>query len=293
MFMSAGILLAVVFSVFFVLCIVVGCISYWAQFGILISPESVTPKFDKLNPINGLKQLFSKKKLIELLMSVAKASIIGLIIYLLVKSELPTIISLSGGEPKDVFFGFFEMVKSVFHVILVLCLILAVIDFGMQKYFHIKGLMMDKEEIKREYKESEGDPLIKGKRKQLAMQWAMSGPAAKTKDANAVVVNPTHFAVALLYDPEVAGVPIVLTKGKDEVAHTIIKSAKDAGIPVIRHVWLARTLYATCRDDTVVPRSSYEAVAYVFAVVNELIEMNATDREIELEAHGDPPEAYQ
>ncbi|HEV7866714.1 MAG TPA: EscU/YscU/HrcU family type III secretion system export apparatus switch protein, partial [Chthoniobacteraceae bacterium] len=82
-------------------------------------------------------------------------------------------------------------------------------------------------------------------------------------------------------------------KGKDEVAHTIIKSAKDAGIPVIRHVWLARTLYATCRDDTVVPRSSYEAVAYVFAVVNELIEMNATDREIELEAHGDPPEAYQ
>jgi type III secretion protein U len=293
MFISAGTLLAIVFSIFFIVCTVVGVVAFWAQFGILISPDAVTPKFDKLNPINGLKQLFSKKKLIELLMSSAKASVIGLIIYLLVRSELPGIISLSGGEPKDIFNGFIEMVKSVFHVILVLCIILAVIDFAMQKYFHIKGLMMDKEEIKREYKETEGDPLIKGKRKQLAMQWAMSGPAAKTKDANAVVVNPTHFAVALLYDPEEAAVPIVLTKGKDEVAHSIIKSAKDAGIPVIRHVWLARTLYATCKDDTVVPRSSYEAVAYVYAVVNELVAMNMTDREIELEALGEPPESYQ
>jgi type III secretion protein U len=96
----------------------------------------------------------------------------------------------------------------------------------------------------------------------------------------------------MLYDPETAAVPIVLTKGKDEVAQAIIQSAKESGIPVIRHVWLARTLYATCRPDTVVPRSSYEAVAYVYAVVNELVAMKATDREVELETLGEPPEAY-
>jgi type III secretion protein U len=291
-FTSAGLLSALVFAVFFVVCSVVGVVAFWGQFGVLIAPEAITPKFDKLNPVNGLKQLFSKKKLIELLMSTGKASIIGWIIFILVRDELPNIISLSGGEPKDIFNAFIELVRSVFHVIVVLCLCLGLIDFGIQKYFHMKELMMDKEEVKREYKEMEGDPMIKGKRKQLAHEWANSAPAAKTKDANAVVVNPTHFAVAMLYDPETAAVPIVLTKGKDEVAQAIIQSAKESGIPVIRHVWLARTLYATCRPDTVVPRSSYEAVAYVYAVVNELVAMKATDREVELETLGEPPEAY-
>jgi type III secretion protein U len=292
-FISATIVIAVVFALYFVVCSVVGVAAFWGQFGVLIAPEAITPKFDKLNPVNGLKQLISKKKLVELLMSIFKGAIIGWIVYILVRDELPNIVLLSGGEPKDIFNGFIELVRSVFHVIVVVCLCLGAIDFGLQKYFHMKELMMDKEEVKREYKEMEGDPLIKGKRKQLAHEWANQAPAAKTKDANAVVVNPTHFAVAMLYDPEEAAVPIVLTKGKDEVAQAIIRSARESGIPVIRHVWLARTLYATCRPDTVVPKSSYEAVAYVYAVVNELVAMNATDREVELESLGEPPEAYR
>jgi type III secretion protein U len=133
--------------------------------------------------------------------------------------------------------------------------------------------------------------MIKQKRKQLAHEWANSAPVAKTQDANALVVNPTHFAVAMLYDPKEAAVPIVLAKGKDELARAMIQRAKECGIPVIRHVWLARTLYATCRPDTFVPKSSYEAVAYVYAVVNELVAMNETHREVELESRGEPPEA--
>ena len=143
------------------------------------------------------------------------------------------------------------------------------------------------DEIKREYKESEGDPMVKGTRKQLAREWANEQPAARTESANAVVVNPTHFAVALLYDPEAAPVPLVLAKGKDEIAHAMIARAHQLGIPVLRHVWLARTLYATGRPDTVIPKASYEAVAHVYAVIQEMIESDQHVPLTELETCGE------
>ena len=147
------------------------------------------------------------------------------------------------------------------------------------------------DEIKREYKESEGDPIVKGTRKQLARQWANEGPAARTEDANAVVVNPTHFAVALLYDAETSPVPMVLAKGKDEVAQAMIARAQECGIPVIRHVWLARTLYATAKPDTVIPKTSYEAVAHVYAVIQEMIDSGNFVPVTELETRGEGPDS--
>jgi len=286
---SAGLLLLVVFCCFFVVCIVVGVTAHWGQFGILIATESITPKFDKLNPVNGAKQLFSKKKLIELLVTVGKALLIGWIVYNLIRSHLPEIIALAGGTPEGAFDAFVGVLRSMFHVIVVACLCLGMMDFAVQKYFHKKDLMMDKEEIKRENKESEGDPMIKGKRKQLARQWASEAPAAKTEGANAVVVNPTHFAVAMFYDPQEAMVPLVLARGKDEVAQAMIQRARERGIPVIRHVWLARTLYATCQDDMVVPKASYEAVAQVYAVVHQLAASGQVGMEVELESLGVQP----
>ncbi|MTV41990.1 type III secretion system export apparatus subunit SctU [Duganella radicis] len=290
---GAGLLLLIVFGVFFVVCIPVGIISHWGQFGILIAPEAATMKFDKLNPMNGIKGIFSKKKLFEVLISVAKAALVGWLVYVLVYADLPAIIGLSGGAPRDAYFGFIEMLRAVFHVVLVICLVTSVVDLGVQKFFHKKELMMDKEEIKREYKESEGDPMVKGQRKQLARQWANEAPAAKTQQANAVVVNPTHFAVAMFYDPAEAMVPVVLAKGKDDIAQAMIRRAREFNIPVIRHVWLARTLYATCREDSVIPKASYEAVAQVYAVVNELVAMQDQGREVELESLGEPPAAYR
>jgi len=294
MLMSAGMLLLAVFGTFFILCIVVGVAAHWGQFGVLIASESVTPNIDKLNPVNGFKQLFSKKKLMELLLTVGKAVLIGWIIFLLVRTQLPNIVQLSGGAPKDIYAGFITILRTIFHVIIVVCLCIAVLDFAVQKHAHTKSLMMDMEEIKREHKESEGDPMVKGQRKQLARELAMSGPAAKTENANAVVVNPTHFAVAMRYDPEGdAPVPVVVAKGKDDIAQGMIRRARECGIPVIRHVWLARTLYATCRDDMVVPKSSYEAVAHVYAVVHELYAADKTGMSVELENYGDPPESYR
>lgn len=287
--MSALLLLAVVFFACFILCPVVAVAAHWGQFGMLVATEALEPKFDKLNPVNGLKQMVSKKKLVELLITVAKASLIAFLVYSLVRGQLANIVALAGGEPKDVWEAFIGILRSIFHVIVVVCLVLGAIDFTVQKYFHKKELMMDQEEIKREHKESEGDPMIKGQRKRLARQWANESPAAKTEDANAVVVNPTHFAVAMFYDADEAMVPLVLAKGRDEVAQSMIKRAHERGIPVIRHVWLARTLYATCRDDMPVPRSTYQAVAQVYAVVHELVASGDVQREVELEAFGDRP----
>lgn len=288
---AAGTLLFLAFGVCFVVCIVMAMAAYWGQFGVLVAPEAVTPKLDKLDPVNGLKQLFTKKKLGELLMSLLKTVLVALIAFILIRDQLGTILQFAGGTPKDIYLGFFTLVKSFFHIVIGVFLVIAIIDFAMQKYFHIKSLNMDKEEIKREYRESEGDPMIKRTRKDLAKQLAMEGPTSSTQQANAVVVNPTHFAVAMLFD-HTTPVPVVLAKGKDEIAQAMITRAKECGIPVIRHVWLARTLYATCRANTVVPKSSYEAVAHVYAVVSELVSNSQTDRVVELENYGDPPSAY-
>jgi len=291
--MSAFTFLAIVFFVVFIICPVAAVVGHWGQFGILVATEALQPKLDKLNPINGLKQIFSKKKLIELFITVGKAALIAFMMYGAIHGQLGNILTLAGGEPKDSYEAFMSLLRNIFHLIIVVCLVLGVIDFTVQKYFHKKDLMMDHEEIKREFKESEGDPMVKGQRKQLARQWANEAPAAKTEKANALVVNPTHFAVAMFYDAEDALVPVVLAKGKDEVAQAMIRRAHECGIPVIRHVWLARTLYATCRDEMVVPRSSYQAVAQVYAVVHELVASGDVQREVELESFGDPPKPEQ
>ncbi|MET3432012.1 type III secretion protein U [Herbaspirillum seropedicae] len=287
---AALIFLAVAFFAVLVICPLAAVVGHWGQFGMLIATEALEPKLDKLNPVNGIKQIFSKKKLVELFITVGKAALIAGMMYSAIHSQLGAIFTLAGGEPKDVYEAFVTLLRNIFHLIIVVCLVLGVIDYAVQKYFHKKDLMMDQEEIKREFKESEGDPMVKGQRKQLARQWANEAPAAKTEKANAVVVNPTHFAVAMFYDADEAMVPVVLAKGRDEIAQAMIARAHACGIPVIRHVWLARTLYATCQDDMPVPRSSYQAVAQVYAVVHELVASGEVQREVELEALGEPPE---
>ncbi|MCH8621959.1 type III secretion system export apparatus subunit SctU [Undibacterium sp. TS12] len=283
-------LLFLIFFVFFLVCTVIGMFAYWGQIGVLCASEVLSPKFEKIDPVNGMKQLFSKKKLMELVLSLIKAGLIGLLAYSQIRQNLPDIVQLSAGNPLHIYFGFFSLVRSTFHVLVVLFLMIGLLDFAMQKYLHVESLKMDMEEIKREYKESEGDPLVKGMRKQLARQWASEAPVSKTSEANAVVVNPTHFAIAILFD-ESTPVPKVLAKGKDEVARAMIARAHECGIPVIRHVWLARTLYCACKMNSLVPRSSYEAVAMVYAAIREL--MHDKNAVLELESLGQASAQYQ
>ncbi|MFT5532177.1 MAG: type III secretion protein U [Burkholderiaceae bacterium] len=285
----AGKLLLVIFGAIGITCTVVAILAFWGQFGVLLSAKALEPKLDKLNPVQGMIQLFSKKKLVELFASLGKAILIGYVMYLVILDQLPTILKLSGGTPHDVYYGFVELLLSIFKIAVGICFSFALVDLVSQRFFHTKSLMMSMDEIKREYKESEGDPLVKGTRKQLAQEWANEDPAARTEGANAVVVNPTHFAVALFYDFDAPSVPMVLAKGKDETAQMMIARAHECKIPVIRHVWLARTLYATAKPDSPIPKASYDSVAHVYALIQEMRDSGEFKPLTELEMYGDPP----
>ena len=148
--------------------------------------------------------------------------------------------------------------------------VIALADFGYQRFAYKKDLMMSKDEVKREYKESEGDPHIKGHRKHLHQELMMSGMVEKTRKASVVVTNPTHFAVALYYDDDKTPLPIVLAKGADLIAKRMIEIAREEGIPVMQNIPLARALYANAQLDQYIPSDLLEPVAEVLRVVRQV-----------------------
>ncbi|MFC3469340.1 type III secretion system export apparatus subunit SctU [Massilia oculi] len=283
-------LLLPVFAVCLVAIAVAAVAGYWGQFGILIAPGVLTPSIDKLNPANGIKQLFSMRKVAEACISLIKVSLVGLVTWVLIRDALPTLVSFAGGTPASIHEGLVTLMRAQFRTLVGICLVLALIDYAVQRHFTIKSLMMSMEDIKREYKNSEGDPQVKGQRRQLAHELAGTPAEDSTAQADAVVVNPTHFAVAMRYDAAATPVPLVLAKGRDEVAQAMIRRAHALGIPVIRHVWLARTLYATGRAARPVPRATYAAVAHVYAVIAELGQDGAHSGPVDLETTGLAPD---
>lgn len=284
-------LLLPVFGACLLIVVVAAVAANWGQFGVLISPEVLQPSLDKINPVNGVKNLFGMKKVVEVVASLLKVVLVALATWILIRGALPALVSFAGGTPAGILGQFGILMQGLFRTLAGICLVLALIDYAVQRHFLIKSLMMSKEDIKREFKDAEGDPQIKGERRQLAQELANSPAVATTAEADAVVVNPTHFAVAMRYDPERTPVPLLLAKGRDQVAQAMIRRAHELGIPVIRHVWLARTLYATGAAARPVPRASYAAVAHVYAVIAEL-DGRAGAAAVDLDATGLPPEAH-
>lgn len=267
---ASGTLLFLSFLVFLGIGVVAGVLGYWGQFGVLFSAKPLTPSFDKINPVNTLKNIFSRKKLMEVVIAICKLVAMGLLSYVVIRSELPDLVGLAGGGPGHAYAAALAMLRGLFHILFGLSVFLAVFDFIVQRQAHTRQLRMSFEEVVRENKENEGDPLIKGARRELAFEWLNADPVSQTENANAVVVNPTHFAVAMFFDPEKSPVPTVCAKGRDEVARAMIRRAHEKGIPVIRHVWLARTLFATAKEKTAIPRALFDPVALLYSVVEQL-----------------------
>jgi type III secretion protein U len=260
---------------------------FWGQFGVLIAPEAMAIKMEKLDPVGNAKGMFSMKKVMEVLLSLGKVTLVAVLIWLVLRSELGQFPGLAAGAPADTYRTAMQVLHSSFRLLLGAMLIVSILDFAIQKHSHIKGLMMSMEEIIREYKEQEGDPMLKGERKALARELAESGPVASTANANAVVVNPTHFAVALFYDAERAPVPMVLGKGADAAAQAMIAQAHRLRIPVIRHIWLARTLYAVGKPNRPIPTPTMQVVALVYAFA---LEMQKQGGYVTLDESGQAPQ---
>ena len=245
--------------------VAVAIASNYFQIGSIFSFESVTPKLDKISPAAGAKRIFSKKQLVEVLKSIAKILFLSFLLFLVIRDAIaPYIYALPCGLPCLTSLTV-ALLAKLFLFSALAFMIVAVADFVFQKKTYTKNLMMTKEEVKREFKESEGDPEIKGKRKQLAQELVFGNDGEVARKSTAVVINPTHFAVAILFKEGVTPLPTVVAKGRNAHAHYIRTQAEEAGVPVFRNVELARSLFWTTEVMDFVPDDLFAAIAEVLA----------------------------
>ncbi|MFN7131112.1 MAG: type III secretion system export apparatus subunit SctU [Myxococcales bacterium] len=244
----------------------VGALSDFLQVGPLLAGDPVTPKLEKLNPIEGLKNLVSKKQLVELLKSTFKLLLAGYLTYLVVKGELGLITQTARGTPQQIMAAAGHVIYLLATRVGFLFILFAIFDVWWQRKVFMKDQMMTKEEVKKEYKESEGDPHHKAKRKEMHQEILEHAQMEDVATADVVVTNPTHYAVALKYDRERDGAPRVIAKGLDARAAQIREIAGKHDVPMMRNVPLAHALYRVDVGEEI-PEALYDAVAEVLNFV--------------------------
>lgn len=275
-----------------------GVAANYFQVGAIFALEAMMPSLEKISPGAGFKRIFSMKQVIETLKSIAKIVFLSVLLYYVVRDAIGAYISsLACGMPCLTNITSEMLFKTLTNSALAF-LIVALADFAYQKYTYTKGLMMSKEEIKREYKESEGDPHVKGHRRQIAQELAMGGDSGHAaKKGTAVVVNPTHLAVVLMYRKGEMPLPAVTAKGRNMQAHYLRTQAEEAGVPVFRNVGLARALYADTGVNEYIPDELFDAVAEVLAWVqrheDELYKGRLNHGVIDMDAGDHRPKASE
>ncbi|MCP4579116.1 MAG: flagellar biosynthesis protein FlhB [Deltaproteobacteria bacterium] len=250
--------------------VVVGIAANVVQVGFLFTMEPLTPKLSKFNPITGMKKFVSLRSLTELIKSVLKILYIGTIAWLVLRGELdslPSLIHMSVGQ----IMGFIGVtcLKVMFYVALAM-MVLAVIDFTYQRWQHNKDLMMTKQEIKDEQKQSEGDPKVKSRIRQVQREMAARRMMTAIPDADVVITNPTHLAIAIKYDSKEMFAPQIVAKGAGLVAERIKAIAGENDVPVVENKPLAQALFKNTEVDDFVPAELFRAVAEVLAYVYRL-----------------------
>ncbi|MEM7049973.1 MAG: EscU/YscU/HrcU family type III secretion system export apparatus switch protein [Acidobacteriota bacterium] len=249
--------------------LVAGVVAGFAQTQGLFSFHPLKPELKKLSPMKRLKQIFSARGLMEFLKTLLKLAAIVVVAYLAIWSAMAVILRLGLAGPPEIF----QVVGSVAQGFLigvgVVFFCLGAVDLLFQRWQFQRDQRMGKHEVKREHKDTEGDPLIKNQRRVLQAEMTQQDLSRAIQAADAVVVNPTHLAVALLYDKERVPAPLVTVKGRDRVAQRIKDFARRHGTPVVRDVPLARALFETEEGD-LVPRDLYAAVAEVLMFVYRL-----------------------
>lgn len=247
-----------------------GVAAGFMQVGALFAGEAIKPDLKKLNPVEKFKQIFSKKNFFEFFKSVLKVTFLGILIYRLIKGELGELIMLPYAGPNGVLQILGPIMKKFAYIVIFAYMVVAVADIFFQKRDHMKKLMMSKSEVKREYKEMEGNPEIKGRRKQIHREMMEEGPAQRTRHANALITNPTHLAVAIFYEEDITPLPVVIAKGEDLLAEQMIYIAREEGIPIMRNVPLAHALMNAAQMMEYIPSGLLEPVAEVLRWVHDL-----------------------
>jgi flagellar biosynthetic protein FlhB len=238
-----------------------------AQVGFLLSPDAVQPKWARISPMAGLKRIISVRALAKLGVSLGKLVVLSAITALIVWWSLPEFVRLTGAEAGGIAVLIHEATARLAFALAAALLALALLDFGFQKWKHEQELMMTKQEVRDEMKNMEGDPHIRHRRREAHRKLAQSRELQSVKKADVVVTNPTHYAVALKYDPATMAAPTVVAKGVDELALQIRRIAADHDVPILERPELARTLYATVKVGRSIPADLYEAFVEIMAYV--------------------------
>jgi flagellar biosynthetic protein FlhB len=238
--------------------------------GMVFSMGMLAPKFSKLNPLSGLQRIFGTKALIELGKAIVKFVVVGGILLLQVSNHMDELLSLANMDLNQAMAIAGKLIVDACFWLAMGLVLIALADVPIQQYQVHKKLMMSRQEVRDEMKDSEGRPEVKQKIKQRQREMANNKMMAKVKDADVVITNPQHFAVALSYDPNGEGAPILLAKGSDEMARRIREEAKAHAVELFPAPELARALYFTTQVDEPIPEGLYHAVAQVIAYVFSL-----------------------
>lgn len=242
--------------------IVLAVMTDFLQVGAVFAPKRIKPDVSRLNPVEGIKKLFSQENLIEVIKAAVKSAALIAICVFVLFALLPQYIKLPFAQHVGVIGHAFwvGMVRIGVWVIFVFFFV-SVLDAFYQRFAFMKRLRMSRRDIRQELKENEGDPHVKGRRRQLHQEWAQQNMLAGVRKSSVVVVNPTHLAIALLYEAGATELPVIVAKGEDYEAALIRKAAEEAGVPIMRNVELAHGMYERVEVGDYLPSDFFEAVA--------------------------------
>ncbi len=251
----------------------VGLLTEFLQAGPVMSFEKIKPKLENMNPVEGVKRMFTLDNLIELLKSVAKTALLFLVGWLVVKSALPQIVGLARSPslpPGVIGEVMWSLTLKLMAWTAALFALVSLLDAAYQRHSFGKKMRMSLRDIKQEMKESEGDPHIKQHRKQAHQEWSQSNAQQAARNANVLIVNPTHIAIAIDYDRETAPVPTIAAKGEDHVARAMRAAAEEAGVPIVRNIPLARDLLKRSEVGEIIPSDLFDIIAEVILWAREV-----------------------
>ncbi len=247
--------------------LVAGVLSNLVQVRPMFSIQAIFPKLDKINPLNGFKRLWSTRSLVEVGKALLKMSIIGGSGSIIIHNHWQELMTLGALEVPVAWVAILKVVGEIAQWSCILFLLAGLIDWRYQAWEFEKQLRMSRQDIKDERRNSDGDPMMKSRIKQMGMKMAKTRQLAAVPTADVVITNPTHYAIALKYDPDIAPAPVVVAKGKDIFAQKIKEIARENNVPMVENKPLARSLYPVVEVEAMIPPELFVAVAEVLAFV--------------------------
>lgn len=265
---SLGLLkiLAIPFLIFMIL----GVFASISQSGFIYAPKKLMPDWNKLNLFASIPKFINMKKIVESIKGIAKIIAVAYLAILVVYPYIQKIDLLPSMETLAILKFIHKIVTLLIFSVTIAVLVIALADFAYQKYAHIKKLRMTKQEVKDEYKQTEGDPLVKSRIRQVRIERSRRRMMDNVPRSDVVIVNPTHYAVALEYKMDTMDAPVVLAKGLDTLALRIKSVAEESDVPIVENPPLARALFASAEIDQVIPQEHFKAVAEVIGYVMQI-----------------------